>query len=235
MLYQISGTHMINSCSRSIIQHGLNFIYVHWQKTTLNIASEMNVQEFFGIIIIISILVLKSKLGFSFYSLKFYSLQNKNSFILYRIKMVWISWVIIEHPSILNVFWCSFTLTLCWLLWRTFLLKSVCKSSLLNLHPLLSSWPAQLWIEEIDPLLKTELFTGAFIFLESITTKSNERKLKDFKTSFDELSGWKGLSIFQTLSTSDSSLKLSQYILFIKVKESLCRWAEKMGSIFYMD
>lgn len=89
----------------------------------------------------------------------------------------------------------QFHLNPLWLLWRAFLLNSysLCKSSLLNMHPLISSLPAQLWIEEIDPLLEKELFMGASIFLESITTKSHERKLKDFKTCLDELSGWKGL------------------------------------------
>lgn len=42
------------------------------------------------------------------------------------------------------------------------------------MHPLLSSWPAQLRIEEIDPVLKAELFIGAFLVLESITTKAHE-------------------------------------------------------------
>jgi len=48
-------------------------------------------------------------------------------------------------------------------------------------------------MEEIQPLEKTEMFTGPFMFLESITTNSHESKLKDSKIWVDEVSDWKGL------------------------------------------
>jgi len=43
-------------------------------------------------------------------------------------------------------------------------------------------------MEEIQPLEKTEMFTGPFMFLESITTNSHESKLKDSKIWVDEVS-----------------------------------------------
>lgn len=49
------------------------------------------------------------------------------------------------------------------------------KTSLLNMHehriPYYHQKPAQVWTEEIQPLENTEMFMGAFIFLESITKK----------------------------------------------------------------
>lgn len=169
MLYQISRTYNINPRSKNTTQHRLNFIHVHLWEHTLKITCEIKLQVWSeALSCALSVLVLKSNLGFSFYSLKITEYKCSEMPGYYRTS---------QH---FKCFVMQFPLSPLGLLPRTFLLNPRYKSSLLNTHehriPQCRQKPAQLWMGEIQPLEKTETFTGAFTFLQSITTKYHETK-----------------------------------------------------------